>query len=159
MLVIGLILGTLGIGFLCWLLFTLAVYALPFYAGLSAGFAACHGGAGVLGAIAIGFLVGTATLLIGQLVFASVPSPLVRVVVALVFAAPAAIAGFYMTLGFSRIGAASPVWSDVFAVIGATCVGCTAFVRMAAMAGPGTIVRRGASVSSSSTLGATPGSG
>lgn len=158
MLVIGLILGTLGIGFLCWLLFSLAVYALPFYAGLLAGFAAYYGGAGVLGAITVGFLAGAATLLIGQLVFASVPSPLVRVIVALVFATPAAIAGFYMALGFSRIGAASPVWSDIFAVVGAICVGCTAFVRMAAMAGPGAIARRG-SPASAPTLGATPGPG
>jgi hypothetical protein len=30
MIMIGLILGALGIGFFCWLLFTLAVYALPF---------------------------------------------------------------------------------------------------------------------------------
>jgi len=32
MIIIGLILGALGIGFFCWLLFTLAVYALPFFA-------------------------------------------------------------------------------------------------------------------------------
>ena len=31
---------------LCWLLFTLAVYALPFFAGLTAGFAAFHSGSG-----------------------------------------------------------------------------------------------------------------
>ncbi len=31
MIIIGLILGALGIGFFCWLLFTLAVYALPFF--------------------------------------------------------------------------------------------------------------------------------
>ena len=32
MIVIGIILSVFGIGFLCWLLFTLAVYALPFFA-------------------------------------------------------------------------------------------------------------------------------
>ena len=37
MLVIGLVLSVSGLGFLCWLLFTLAVYALPFFAGLTAG--------------------------------------------------------------------------------------------------------------------------
>src|SRR5260370_33954559 len=31
MIIIGLILGALDIGFFCWLLFTLAVYALPFF--------------------------------------------------------------------------------------------------------------------------------
>ena len=32
MLIIGLFLSAFGIGFFCWLLFTLAVYALPFFA-------------------------------------------------------------------------------------------------------------------------------
>ena len=48
MLVIGLILSMLGIGLFGWLIFTLAVYALPFFVGLTAGSAAFHGGAGVL---------------------------------------------------------------------------------------------------------------
>ena len=42
MLIIGIILSVFGIGFFCWLLFTLAVYALPFFAGLTAGLAAFH---------------------------------------------------------------------------------------------------------------------
>ncbi len=135
MIIVGLVFSVFGIGFLCWLLFTLAVYALPFYAGLTAAFAAYHSGAGVLGAIVVGFLAGAVTLLIGQLAFASMPSLLIRGVIAVVFAAPAAVAGFYMTLGLSRIGGPSPIWSDIFAVVGAICIGSTAFVRMAGMAG------------------------
>jgi hypothetical protein len=50
MLVIGLILSMFGIGLFCWLIFTLAVYALPFFVGLTAGMAAFHSGAGVIGA-------------------------------------------------------------------------------------------------------------
>ena len=37
MIVIGIVLGIVGIGFLCWLLFSLAFYALPFLAAVSAG--------------------------------------------------------------------------------------------------------------------------
>ena len=66
MLVIGLVLSVAGIGFLCWLLFTLAVYALPFFAGLTAGLAAFHSGSGVIGALVVGVLAGGATLAIGQ---------------------------------------------------------------------------------------------
>ena len=40
MLVIGLILSMFGIGLFCGLIFTLAVYALPFLIGLTAGMAA-----------------------------------------------------------------------------------------------------------------------
>lgn len=55
MIVIGLILSVFGIGFF-WLLFTLTIYALPFFVGLTAGLAAFHGGAGVLGALVGGRL-------------------------------------------------------------------------------------------------------
>src|ERR1700694_1507578 len=57
----GLVLSIVGLGFFCWLLFTLAVYALPFFAGLTAGLAAFHSGAGVIGALIVGVLVGGAT--------------------------------------------------------------------------------------------------
>ena len=50
MIVIGLIVSAFGIGFLCWLMFTLAVYALPFFAGITVGLAVYHSGAGVVGA-------------------------------------------------------------------------------------------------------------
>lgn len=56
MIVIGLILSVFGVGFLCWLLFTLAVYALPTFAGMTAGLADYHSGTGVPGAIVVGFL-------------------------------------------------------------------------------------------------------
>ena len=51
MIIIGIVLSVFGLGFFCWLLFTLAVYALPFLAGLTAGHAAFHSGAGVIGAL------------------------------------------------------------------------------------------------------------
>jgi hypothetical protein len=38
-----------GVGFFCWLLFNFAVYALPCFAGVTAGLAAFHSGAGVIG--------------------------------------------------------------------------------------------------------------
>ena len=37
MVIIGLVLSIFGLGFFCWLLFTLAVYALPFFAGMTIG--------------------------------------------------------------------------------------------------------------------------
>ena len=70
MLIIGLVLSVAGIGFLCWLLFTLAVYALPFFAGLTAGLAAFHSGSGVIGALVVGVLAGGVTLALGQIAFA-----------------------------------------------------------------------------------------
>ena len=56
MLALGLVLNTLGIGLFCWLIFTLAVYALPFFVALSVGMTAFHSGAGVVGALLVGTL-------------------------------------------------------------------------------------------------------
>ncbi len=101
MIIVGLFLGVLGIIFLCGLLFTLAVYALPFYAGLTAAFAAYHTGAGLIGAALVGLLAGAATLVIGQIAFAMAKSPILRGVIAMIFAAPAADAGYHATLGLA----------------------------------------------------------
>ena len=136
MIILGPALAILGIGFLCWLVFTLAVYALPFFVGLTAGMAAYHSGAGVLGGIVVGFVVGAVTLGLGQFAFASIPSALVRAAIALLFAVPAAIAGYHATLGLAHIAVPSATWREIFSVAGAICIGCTAFIRMAAMALP-----------------------
>ena len=57
-LALGLLFNVAGIGVFCWLIFTLIVYALPFVVGLTAGMAAFHGGAGVIGALVVGVAVG-----------------------------------------------------------------------------------------------------
>ena len=101
MIIIGIVLSVFGIGFFCWLLFTLAVYALPFFAGLTAGLAAFHSGSGVIGALIVGVLAGGATLAIGQIVFATVRTPLIRAAIGLLYAVPAAIAGYHATLGLA----------------------------------------------------------
>jgi hypothetical protein len=134
MLVIGLILSMFGIGLFCWLIFTLAVYALPFFVGLTAGIAAFHGGAGVIGALLVGIVTGALTLGVGQIAFAVVrPLPL-RAAIAAAFAIPAAIAGYHVVLGLSQIGVPSLIWREVFAWIAAMVIGGTAWARMTVFA-------------------------
>ena len=130
MLIVGIILSIFGIGFFCWLLFTLAVYALPFFAGLTAGLAAFHGGAGVIGAIVVAVLAGGATLAIGQIVFATVRRPLIRAGIGLLYAVPAAIAGYHATLGLAHVGIPSEAWREAIALTGSVLVAGTAWARM-----------------------------
>ena len=40
------LLSVVGLGFLCWLLFSLAVYALPFFVAVTVGYYAFENGAG-----------------------------------------------------------------------------------------------------------------
>ena len=94
MIIIGIVLSVFGLGFFCWLLFTLAVYALPFFAGVTAALAAYHSGSGVIGAIIVAVLAGAATLAIGQIAFATVRSPLLRAAIGILYAVPGTIAGY-----------------------------------------------------------------
>ena len=128
---IGLVLGFLGLGFLCWLLFTLAVYALPFFAGMTVGLAAFQSGAGIVSAFIVGILAGGATLALGQIAFATSRTPLTRAVIGLLYAVPAAIAGYQVSFALAGIGMSTGGWQQAFAVIGAILAGITAFSRLA----------------------------
>jgi hypothetical protein len=132
MLVIGLILSVFGVGFFCWLLFTLAIYALPFFVGMTAGLYAHQAGTGSLAAIGLGIVAAAFVLVIGQTIFSFVRRPVLRVAVALIFAVPAALAGYYATFGLSGLTMTSDLSRQVFAVVGAVVVGMTAWTRLAA---------------------------
>lgn len=138
MLILGIILSLAGIGFFCWLLFTLAVYALPFFAGLTAALAAYHNGAGVIGAIIVAVLAGGATLAIGQIVFGSAHSPMLRAGVGLFFVVRAAIAGYHATLGLAHVGIPSEAWRQAFAIVGGVLVAGAAWTRLTLYAPTGT---------------------
>jgi len=136
MLIVGIILSIFGIGFFCWLLFTLAIYALPFFAGMTAGIAAYHDGSGLMGGILVGVLAGGATLALGQIAFASARTPLIRALVALVFAAPAAVAGYQVTFALFHFGIGSETLRDALAVLGAITIGSIAWARMTLYSAP-----------------------
>ena len=136
MLVISIVLTVFGIGSLCWLMFNLAVYGLPFFAGMTAGFAACNSGAGVAGGLLVGFAAGALTLVVGQAIFVASSSTLARGLIALVFVAPASVAGYHATLALAHIGVPAEGWRVAFAIVGAIAVGATTVVRIAALAYP-----------------------
>jgi hypothetical protein len=112
------------------------VYALPFFAGLTAGLAAYHSGSGPIGALVVGAIASAITLFLGQIAFTTFRSPLIRVPVALLFAVPAALAGYHAALGLAHIAIPADGWRDAIAVVGAIIVAATAWVRMALFVPP-----------------------
>jgi hypothetical protein len=136
MVIIGILINIAGLGLFCWALFTLAVYAVPFFVGTTAGLYLFQAGAGPFGAIAIGFVTASLTLAAGQYAFSVVRSTIVRLVIGLLFALPAARAGYDGTLAFAHIGVPSEWWREAFAVVGAVTVGGTAWVRMSIVRNP-----------------------
>lgn len=136
MLIVSIFVSFAAIGALCWLLFMLAVFALPFFAGLSAGMWAYGSGAGVPGAVIITFVAAGATFAVGQILLAVAKPMWLRLLVVLAFVAPAVVAGFHATRGIVTYTMPSETWQFVFSVIGAIAVGATAFVRVKAISAP-----------------------
>jgi hypothetical protein len=140
---LGIVVSLFGLGTALVLLFTLAIYAVPFFVGLTVGMWAFETGAGVIGAVLVGIVAGVVALFAAQLLFASVRSLVLRAVIALLFAAPAAIAGYHAVFGISVLLVPSEAWRHAFAAIGGFVVGVSAAVQLAAFAGAGAQPRQG----------------
>lgn len=139
MLVLGLLLNIAGIGVFCWLIFTLAVYALPFFVAINASIWAYRSGAGLLGTPLVAVAAGGITLAIAQIAFAMTRSLILRAVIAGVFALPATLAGYHVALAMSQIGVPSLAWQEMFACLGAIFIGGTAWMRLTIFTEPGAL--------------------
>lgn len=137
MIFIGILASVAAIGVLCWLLFTLAVFALPLFVGATAGAWAYQSGAGWPGGIVVGLVAAALTLGIGQFLLAFVRPLWLRLAIGLAFITPAALAGYHATHGIVKHVMPSDTWQIVFSVVGSIAVGVTAFARLAAMTSPG----------------------
>ncbi|MFT3938135.1 hypothetical protein [Rhodopseudomonas sp.] len=136
MIVLGILLNIAGLGVICWAIFRLAVFALPFFVGVTAGSCALQIGTAPLGAIAVGVISSACALVLGQYVFAFTRSALVRFVVGALFVLPASVAGYQLAAGIADAGTNAKWWHDAFALIGAVVVGATAWTRLATLQVP-----------------------
>ena len=93
---------------------------------------------GLIGAIIIGFFAGALGLLVGQHIFSAARSPTIRLIVGLLFAVPAAYAGYSSTFSIAQVSIASEWSRQAFALVGAVVVGSTAWARLAMRAIPAT---------------------
>jgi hypothetical protein len=74
---------------------------------------------------------------IGQLLLGTVRPLWAKLMIALVFVAPAAVAGYHATHGIAKHFMPSDVWQITLSIFGAVAVGVTAFIRIAGTASPG----------------------
>jgi len=130
MIIIGIVLAFVGLAYLCWLLFALAIYALPFFVGVTAGLATFHRGSGPIAAIIVGAIASSIALIVGQIALTTLRSPLIRAVIALLFVVPAAVAGYHAALGLAHVGIPADGWRQAVAIAGAIIVAVTAWERM-----------------------------
>lgn len=134
MIFIGVVFSVLAVGFGCWLLFNLAVYALPLFAGAAIGTLAHNTGASWSGAMIIGLVATGLTFGIGKVLLGVARPTWARLVFVLIFTTPAAVAGYYATLGVVKVIVPSEPWQILFSLFGAVAIAATAFMRFVGMA-------------------------
>lgn len=130
-----LILGAVAGLYVLALLFRLASYALPVYAGIGCAFLLLRHDFGHLAAIIGGLTAGIATLLLGQCLIAFIRCPLLRAGIALLFAIPAAIAGFQAAHALASLATDNSTLLAVFGSIAALATSISAW-RSVTMTGP-----------------------
>lgn len=123
------------IALLCVLAYTLAIYPLPFMLGLTAAQFAYQTGSGLIGAGLVGLFSAGVAFGILAVLFETIRTPVIRLIVALVFAVPAAVAGYAMVYGVTKEAVPSEVWRQIFCIVGGGCVGTAAWMRLAAGVG------------------------
>jgi hypothetical protein len=116
---------------LCVLAYNLAVYALPFFVGLAAAQFAYGTGAGLIGAGLVGLFSAGAAFGILAGLFETIHSPVIRLIVALIFAAPAAVAGYALVYGVTKEAVQFDIWRQIFCIVGGAFVGFSALGRLA----------------------------
>jgi hypothetical protein len=117
--------------FLGWVLVVLAVNALPLFSGVSAGLLVLGWSGSIAEGLMAGVLVGIAVATIGPIIFSRARSPLLRLLIVLVFAGPAAAAAYHAALGLLGHLIASGPPRDAMALVAAFLVGSAAWRRFA----------------------------
>ena len=120
----------MGLAYLCWLLFARGRPCASIVCWRHCW--ACHLSQrfGPIGAIIVGLIASTISLIAGQIAFITLRSPFIRAGIVLLFVVPAAIAGYHAALGLPYIGISAEGWRQAMALIGAIVMGDTAWARM-----------------------------
>jgi hypothetical protein len=129
---IGIALILVAIALCCVLLFRLSIYALPLFVAFTAASAAYHNGYGIIAALVAAVLAAIATIAITQLVLGLAKSDVARAAIGLVFALPAAFAGYHAVHGIAVATMPASSWQVAVSLIGATVVATASWTQWAA---------------------------
>lgn len=121
---------------LCVLAYTLAVHALPLMLGVEAARWAYASGSGPIGAGLVGLVAGAVAYGLLVVLFIVVRPPILRLIVALIFAAPAAVAGYALVHGVTSEAVPSEIWGVIFCLVGGGVTGLSALARLAGSISP-----------------------
>lgn len=151
--IVAALLSAGAIAVLANLVFHLSIFALAFAVGLCASSLAYGSGAGLFGAAATGIAAGALTQAAGKVAFEHARSPLVRLAIIGLFAAPAAVAGYAVVDRVVTWTVPGEGWRLLFAALGAIVTGAVACQRISTFAPPGSSPARHAERSDVRTPG------
>jgi hypothetical protein len=137
-----LLLTVFGLGAFCMLLFRSAVYALPIMVGLSTGYWVITSGAGIVGGVLVGLVVGGLVFGMGQAALATNRSSLLRLLVVGIFAAPAALVGYGIMLEVWALSMPTNIWQHAFGAVAGLGATVTIVVRLLDVETPQIAIRK-----------------
>lgn len=121
-----------AIALCCALLFRLSIYALPLFVAFAAGSATYHSGYGIIAALVAAVMAAIATIAIAQIALGLAKSDLARAAVGLVFALPAALAGYHAVHGIAIATIPASSWQVAVSLIGAAVIATASWTQWAA---------------------------
>jgi hypothetical protein len=128
--ILAILFSIIGLGVITATLHRMTINALPVFAGMTAGFAAHHGGIGLFEAVMIAFAIGA--LAFGFFDALTLPNihPAIRLSARAIYAVPACAVAWFMTLAFARMGHVSDVSASILAIIAVAYVGHEAWQQL-----------------------------
>ncbi len=126
---IGFALIIVAVFLCCALLFRLSIYALPLFVAFLAGSAVYRSGSGIIAAFAAAAVAAIILLAVAQFALAFAKSDLMRAVVGIAFAAPAAIAGYHAVHGIAVATMPTSAWQFVVSLLGAAIIAAASWTH------------------------------
>ena len=115
---IGFALIIVAVYLACMLLFRLSVHALPLFVAIAAASVTYRAEHGIVAAIVAAALAAIATIAIAQIALGAVKSDLGRAAIGLVFALPAALAGYHGVHGIAAATMPTSIWQIAVSLVG-----------------------------------------
>jgi hypothetical protein len=126
---IGFALIIVAVFLCCALLFRLSIYALPLFVAFLAGSATFRGGSGIVAALATAAIAAIILLAVAQLALAFAKSNLTRAAIGIVFAAPAAVAGYHAVHGIAVATMPPSAWQLIVSLLGAGIIAAASWMQ------------------------------
>ena len=125
---IGLALILVAVGLCCALLFRLSIYALPLLVAVAVA-SDTHPSGGIVAALIAAALAAIATIAVAQFALGLVKSDLARAGIGLVFAVPAAIAGYHAVHGIAVATMPDGGWQMTVSFLGSAIIAAASWTQ------------------------------